>query len=156
MACPRLSKITKQQYIWEGLSFFVYLLHVVTHLWKLRFYHVILVGYGPACPKFAEATNQQYLWKGSYDFVNFLQVVICILLDIRGSYKNMIFWAGIFRHSLSTNQILRCFKLKKLTKDIRYQVDLFLPLKIGEVLYYFGLWPQNTLHQSVCRTFFFS
>ena len=30
-ACPRYSKITKQQYLWEDLSYFVYLLHVVTH-----------------------------------------------------------------------------------------------------------------------------
>ena len=35
------------------------------------------------------------------------------------SYKN-IFWAGIVRHSLSANQIARCFKLKKLKKDMRY------------------------------------
>ena len=57
--------VTKQQYIWEGLSYFVYLLHVVTPPWKLHCYHVVLVGYGSACPKFSEATNHQYLWKGS-------------------------------------------------------------------------------------------
>ena len=51
----------------------------------------------------------------------------------------MIFWAGIVRHSLSANQIVRSFKLKKLAKDMRYQVDLFFPLKIEEILYYFGL-----------------
>ena len=77
------------------------------------------------------------------------------MLDIRGSYKNMIFWAGIVRHSLSANQIVRGFKLKKLAKDMRYQVDLFFPLKIEEILYYFGLWPQNTFHQSFCRIFCF-
>ena len=155
-ACPRFSKITKQHYLWEGLTYFVYLfLHVVTQSWKLQCYHVVLVGYGPACPKFSEATNHQYLWKGCSDFVDFLQVVICILLDIHWSYKNMLFWAGIVRHSLSANQIVRCFKLKKLKKDMRYQVDFFRPLKLEEILCYFELWPQNTLDQSVYRIFCF-
>ena len=86
-ACPRFSKISKQQYLWERLSYFVYLLHVVTHPWKLQCYHVDLLGYGPTCPKFPEATNHQYLWKGSCNFVDFLQAVICILLDIHWSYK---------------------------------------------------------------------
>ena len=113
-----------------------------------------LVGCGAASPKFSEATNKQYFWKGSCDFVDFLQVVIRILLDIHWSYKN-IFWAGIVRHSLSANQIVRCFKLKKLKKDMRYQVDFFRPLKLEEILCYFELWPQNTLDQSVYRIFCF-
>ena len=71
-ACPRFSNITKQQYHWEGWTYFVYLLHAVTHPWKLQCYHVGLVEYGLACPKFSEATNHQYLWKGSSDFVDFL------------------------------------------------------------------------------------
>ena len=136
---PRFSKIIKQQYIWEGLGCFVYLLHVVTHPWKLQCDHVVLVGYGLGCPKFSEATNHQHIWKGSCDFVDFLQVVICILLDIHSSYKNMLFWVGIIRHSLSANQIVRCFKLKKLKKDMRYQVDFLLPLKLEEILCYFVL-----------------
>ena len=85
-ACPRFPKI-KQQYLREGLSYFVYLLHVVTHQWKLQCYHVVLVGYAPACPKLSETTNHQYLWKRSSDFVDFLQVVVCLLLDIHCSYK---------------------------------------------------------------------
>ena len=68
--CPRFSKIN-QQHLWERLSFFVYLLHVVTHPWKLQSYHVALVGYYLACPKFFEVTNHQYLWKGLSDFVDF-------------------------------------------------------------------------------------
>ena len=154
-ACPRFSKITKQQYLWKGLSYYVHLLHVLTHLWKLHCYHVVLVGFGAACPKFSEATNHQYLWKGSCDFVDFLQVVICILLDIHWSYKNMLFWAGIVRHSLSANQIVRCFKLKNLKNNLRYQVDFLLPLKLEKILCYFGLWPQNTLSESVCGIFTF-
>ena len=75
------SKITKQQYLWEGFSYFVYLLHVVRDPCKLQCYHVVLVGYGPEYSKFSETTNHQYLWKGLSDF-DFLQVVICILLDI--------------------------------------------------------------------------
>ena len=128
-ACPRFSKISKQQYLWERLSYFVYLLHAVTHPWKVQCYHVDLVGYRPTCPKFPETTNQ-YFWKGSCDFVGFLQAVICILLDIHWSYKNVLFWAGIVRHSLSANQTVRCFKLKKLKKDMRHQVDFLLPFKL--------------------------
>ena len=64
------------------VELFCYLLHVVTHPWKLQYYHVVLVGYGLACPKFSEIKNRQYLWKGLSDFADFLHVVICILLDI--------------------------------------------------------------------------
>ena len=109
---------------------------VFTQSCKLQCYHVVLVGYGPACPKFSEATNHQYLWKWSCDFVDFLLVVICILLDIHWNYKNMLFWAGVVRHSHSVNQIVKCFKLKKLKKDMRYQVDFLLPLKLEEILCY--------------------
>ena len=151
--CPRFSKIKKKKYLWEGLSYFLHLLSVVTHFWKLQCYHVILVRYGPACPKFSEATNHKYLWKGSCEFVGLLLVVICIVLDIHWNYKNMLFSAGIVRHSHSVNQIVRCFKLTKLKKDMRYQVDFLLPLKTEEMLCYFGLWSQNTLGQSVCRIF---
>ena len=66
----------------------------------------------------------------------------------------MLFWAGIVRHSLSANQIVKCFKLKNLKKDIRYQVDFLLPLKLEETCC-FGLWPQNTLGLSVCKIFYF-
>ena len=125
-ACWTFSKISKHHYLQEGISFF-YLLYVVTHLWKLQCYHAILVRYGPACPKLSEITNHQYLWKGLSDFVDFLHVVVWFLLDIRWSYKNMLFWVGIVRHRLSANQIVRCFKLKKL-----YEVSC-----------YFGLWPQK-------------
>ena len=94
------------------VELFVCFLHVVTHPWKLQCFSV---GYGPACPKFSEITNHQYLWKELSDFVIFLHIVICILLDIHWSYQNMLFCAAHFaRHSLSANQILRCFKLKKL------------------------------------------
>ena len=142
-------------YVWEkGLSYFFYLLHLVSHPSKLQCYHVFLVGYGPTYPKFSEATNHQYLREGSCDFVDVLQVVICILLNIHWSYKNMLFWAGIVMHSLSANQIVRCLKLKKLKKDMSYQVDFLLPLKLEEI-YYFGLWPQDTIGQSVCRIFYF-
>ena len=154
-ACPRFSKVTKQQYLWERLSYFVYLLHVVSHPWKLLCCHVVLVGYGLACPKFSETTNHQYLWKGFIDFVDFLQVVICILLDIHWSYKNMLFWAGIVRHSLSANQIVRCFKLKKLKKDMRYQDGSLVSLKLEEILCYYGLWPKALLANQFEGIFYF-
>ena len=137
------------------MRYFVCLLHFVTYLWKLQCYHVVLVGHGPVCPKFSETTNHQYLSKGLIDFVEFLQVVICILLDIHWSYKNMLFWAGIVRHSLLAKHIVRCFKLKKLKKNMRYQVDFLLPLKLEEISCYFELRFQNTLGQSVCRIFYY-
>ena len=79
---PMLSKITEWQYFWEGWSYFVCLLHVVTRPRKLQCYNVVLVGYGPACPKFSQIINCQYFWKGLSDFVEFLHVVICIMPDI--------------------------------------------------------------------------
>ena len=76
------------------------------------------------------------------------------LVRYHWGYKNMLFWAGIVRHSFSVNQIVCCFKLKKFKKDMRYQLDFFLSLKLEEILCYFGLWPQNTLGQSICRMFY--
>ena len=43
-------------------------------------------------------------------------------------------WAGI-----STNQIVKCFKVKKLNSYMRYQVDFLLPLKLQKIPCYFGL-----------------
>ena len=74
---------TKHQYLWEGWSYFVHLLHLVTHLWKLQRYHVVLDKYCPACPKFSEMTNCQYLLKWLSDFVCFLHIVVCILLKLQ-------------------------------------------------------------------------
>ena len=117
-ACRTFSRITKPQYLWEELSYFIYLLHVVTHLWKLQCYHIVLIGYCPACPKFSEITNRQYPWK-------VILLIFCMFLDIHKSYKNMLFWVVIVRHMLSTNQIVRCFKLKRLEKYMRYKVFCF-------------------------------
>ena len=66
---------------------------------------------------------------------------ICILgvMDIHWSYQNLLFWAGTVWHRLSANQIVRCFKLKKLKNYIRYQVDFWLSLKLHKISYYFGL-----------------
>ena len=150
-ACPRLSKITKQQYLWEGLSYFVYLLNVVTQPWKLQCHNVVLVEYG----LHAQSSQKQQISIFGKGRVDFLQLVICILLDIHWSYKNMLFWVGIVRHSFSAIKIVRCCKLKKLKKDMRYWVYFLLPWKLEEILCYFGLWPQNTLGQSVCRIFYF-
>ena len=55
------------------------------------------------------------------------------------SYQNFLFWACIVWHRLWTNQIVRCFKLKKLENYMRYQVDFLLPLKLKKISYYFGL-----------------
>ena len=118
--CQTFSKIPNWQYIWETLSYFVYLLDVVTYPAKLQCCHVVSVGYVPAGPKFSEITNHQYLWSWLSDFADFLHVVICILLDIHWSYQNLLFWAGIVMHRLSVKQIFRCFKLKKVENYMRY------------------------------------
>ena len=138
------SKITKCQYLW-GLSYFVYLLHVVTYLWKLQCYYVILFGYGPGCTKFSEITNRRYLRNRFSDFVDFLHVVICILLDIHWSCKNMLFWVGTVRHRFSANHIV--LNSKKLENYIRYQVNYLLPLNLRKISCYFGLCPQKTFGQ---------
>ena len=150
-AGPMSFKLTKQQYLWEGLSFFVYLFHVVTPPWKLQCY----VGYDLTCPEFSETASHQYLWKLLCDFVDFLEVISSILLNIHWSYKNMLFWAGIVRHSLSANHIVRWFKIKKLRNYMRYQVNLLLLLKLQKMSCCFGLWPQNTLGWSVFSIFYF-
>ena len=68
---------------------------------------------------------------------------ICILrvlraMDIHWSYQNLLFQADIVWYRLSANQIVRCFKIKKLKRYMRYQVDFLLPLKLQKI-YYFGL-----------------
>ena len=107
-------QITKRQYLCGGLSYFVYFLHVVTHIWKLQCHHTTLFGYGPACPKFSEIIDHQYLWKGVSDFVDFLHSVICILLDIHWSYKNMLFCFGTVSHRLQPTRLSDVLKLKNL------------------------------------------
>ena len=54
----------------------------------------------------------------------------------------MLLWAGIVRHSLSANQIVRYFKLKKLKKGMRYLVDFFLPLKLEEIMLFWVMTPK--------------
>ena len=72
------SEITKRQYLQKKLSYFVYLLHVVTHPRKLLCCYAVMVGYDPACPKLFEITYRQYLRKVLRDFM-----VIYMLLDIQ-------------------------------------------------------------------------
>ena len=109
-ACPRFSIITKQQCLWEELSYlfvaWIYASMEATSL-SCRFSWV-----WPGMPKVLCNDKSQYLWKGLSDFVDFLQV-ICILLDIHWSYKNILVWLGTVRHSHSANEIFRCFKLQK-------------------------------------------
>ena len=123
-ACSRFSKITKQQYLWVVELFCLFVACNYTSM------EATVLSCRFSWVKFSEATNHEYLWQGSCDFVDFFA---SSYLDIHWSYKNMLFWAGIVKHSLSVNQIVRCFKLKKLKKDVRYQVDFFLPLKLEEI-----------------------
>ena len=75
--------------------------------------------------------NQVYLTNDLMNWADWLND-ICILrvMDIHWNYQNLLFWAGIVWHRLSANQIVRCFKLKKLKNYMRYQVDFLLPLKL--------------------------
>ena len=114
-----------------------------------------LFGYCPTYPKFCEITYCQYLWKAFSDFVDFLHVVIRILLDILWSYKNMLFWVDSVSHTLLSNGIVRCFKLKKLENYIRLQIHFLLPLKLRKHNAVLGYGPKKSLDQSVCRISYF-
>ena len=110
---PNVLQNNKLSISLERPSYFVYLLHVVTHPRKLQCYHVVLVGYVPACLKFSEITNHQYLWRGLSDFDDFLHVVICILLDIHWSYQNFgLVLSGIGSHPITLSDVLNLQKLK--------------------------------------------
>ena len=78
--CSAKKTKTKHQYPQKDLSYFAYLLHVVTHPWKLQGYHAVLVRYGPACPKFSKTTNHQYLWKGVKGLI--LLIFACSYLQV--------------------------------------------------------------------------
>ena len=82
---------------------------------------------------------------------------ICILgvMDIHCSYQNLLCWAGIVWHRLSANQIGRYFKLKKLKNCTRYRLDFLPPLKLQKIYILFWVMLENTLGQSVCRSFYF-
>ena len=117
-ACPTLSKIRKRHCLWEGWSYFVYLLHLVTHPWKLQGYHVVLVGYGIVLWNI-KLTISGKCWV----IVLIFCWVICILLDIHWSYKNLLFWLTL--SGIGSQPIrLSCFKLRKLENPMKYQVDL--------------------------------
>ena len=127
-AWPRFSKITKQQYLWEGLTEATVLSCCFSWVWS----------------------SESVIWCCWFFASSYLHLV-----RIHCSYKNVLYWAGIVRHSLSANHIVRCFKLKKLKKDMRYQAEFLLPLKLEEILCYFVLWPPKNLGQSVYRMFYF-
>ena len=67
-----------------------------------------------------------------------IDIGILRVMDIHWNYQNL-FWAGIVWHRLSANQIVRCFKLKKLKSYMSYQVDFWLPLKLQKISNLFGL-----------------
>ena len=63
-----------------------------------------------------------------------------------------VIWAGIVRHRLSANQIVRWFKLKKLENYMRY---FLFSLKLQKISCYFGLCRKIFLANRVCRIFYF-
>ena len=81
-----------------------------------------------------------YLTSGCMNWSDWLNH-ICVLrvMYIHWSYQNLLFLADIVWYRLSANQIVRCFKLKKLINCVRYQVDFLLSLKLQKISYYFGL-----------------
>ena len=144
-ACPRFSKITKQKYLFEGFELFC--LFVACSYTSMAATVLSCFSRVWSCmPKVFKATNHQYLWKGSCDFVDFLQVVISI-------EATKICYFGL-TYSGITSQPIRLSDVVNVNNS-RYQVDFLLPLKLEERLCCFGLWPQNSLGQSVCRIFYF-
>ena len=72
-AYPTISK-TKQQYFWEGLSYFFYLLRVVKHYSATAIVLSSCFGWvwsGPAQDSLKQLISN-YLWKGLSDFADFL------------------------------------------------------------------------------------
>ena len=55
--------------------------------------------------------------------------------------------------ALSANQIVRCFKLKKLKNYMRYRIDFLLPLKLQKIPILFWVMMENTPGQSGFFTF---
>ena len=139
-ACQRMFKVLQNNKATKSLFICCMQLHVHGYI-VIMLFQLGMLWHAESSLK--QQFNHQYLWKWLCNFVNFLHLVfciaICILLDIHGSYKNMLFLVGITRHRLSANQIVKCFKLKKLKKDMRYQVGFLLQLKLEEILCYFGL-----------------
>ena len=82
-------------------------------------------------------------------------IVVYWVMDIHWSYQNLLFWTGIVWLGLSTNQIVRCFKLEKRKSYMRYQVDFLPPLKLQKISYYFGLCRTILLANQFCRIFYF-
>ena len=78
------------------------------------------------------------------NWADWLNICILRVMDIHWSYQNLLFWAGIVWHRLSANQIVRCFKLKKPRKYMRYQGIKFWSLskKWCSVIEspYMGMW----------------
>ena len=120
--CPGFSKIIKQQYLWEGLSYFVYLLLVYL------FVHTSIEATVLSC-------RFSWVWSGiskvlrnnkspiSLERVEWFCwfFAICYLHLVRYTLKlqNYAIWAGIVRHSLLTNHIVICSKLEKLENSMR-------------------------------------
>ena len=122
-ACPRFSKITKQQYLWEGLSYFVYLLHVVTHPWKLQCYHVVLVVL-VGMPKVIWSNKSPISLEKIEWFCWFFASSYLHLVRYPLKLQKCAILGCIVRHSLSAIQIVRCFKPKKTWT--RYEVSSWL------------------------------
>ena len=95
-----------------------------------------------------------YFTNDLMNWADWLNICILRVMDIHWSYQNLLFWAGIVWHRLSTNEIVRSFKLKKLRSYMRYQVDFLLPWKLQKISL-FWVMLENTVGQSVCRIFWF-
>ena len=108
-----------------------------------------------ACPMFSEKNKSPISLNRVEWFCWFFASMYLHLVRYPLKLQKYAIFCGIVRHTLSANQIVRCFKIKKLKNDMRYQVDFLVPLKLEKILSYFYLWPQNTLGQSVCRIFYF-
>ena len=95
------------------------------------------------------------LWKNKSPISSdMIEWFCCILLDIHWSYKNMLFWTGIVKHSLSANQIVRCFQLKNFENYRSIKLIFCFHWSCKKYHAILGYDPK-IVAQSVCRIFYF-
>ena len=141
-ACPKFSKITKQQNLWEGLSYFF--------LFVACSYTTMEATVLSCHCSWLWSSMPKVLWSNKSPIS--LERVVWFCWFFASSYLYLV------RYPLKLQRytILRWYwQTQPLSQSDcqMYQVDFLLPLKLEEILCHFGLWPQNNLGQSVCRIF---
>ena len=121
-ACPRLSKITISLWrvelfcLFVACSFTLMKATVLSCCFSWVWFGMPKVLWSNKSPISLESIKWFYWFLQVYSYLHLVRYPLKL--------QPMLFWAGIVRYSLSANQIVRCYKLKKLKKDMRYQVKL--------------------------------